>query len=146
MLSVDCRLRQRLSLQTGGSSVTRKFRSSDCRHFYTCVFCSSTPKSYRNDLRSMEVARMLHIADFSDQSPRNVEWTLPWHNILHTWKERIRGFTTPFELGTIFCNTTSASWIKRVRAWQPEGQRRIGRPKYSWDSMITIVCHLKSLP
>ena len=27
-------------------------------------------------------------------------------------------------------------WIKRVTAWHPEGHRRVGRPKYRWDSML----------
>ena len=57
------------------------------------VFCTKTPKSYRNDLRSMDVAYFRLLRSVVGPPPRNVDWTLQWHNILHTWKERIRGFT-----------------------------------------------------
>ena len=56
------------------------------------MFCSKTPKSYRNDLRSMDVAYCRLLRSVVGP-PRNADWTLPWHNILHTWKKRIRGFT-----------------------------------------------------
>ena len=55
--------------------------------------------------------------------------------------------TTPLDFATL----TGHRGIKRVLAWQPQGQRRIGRPKYSWDSMATnftagrIYLHWRSL-
>ena len=51
--------------------------------------------------------------------PRNMDWTLPWHEVLQIWNERVRVFTwqagsiqnmvgtlftTPLECGTIFRN------------------------------------------
>ena len=35
---------------------------------------------------------------------------------------------------------------KGVLTWQPQGHRRSGRPKYSWDTLITNFCRWKNLP
>ena len=36
------------------------------------------------------------------------------------------------------------SWIKRILAWHPAGHKRIGRPKYCWDTMLTNFCQWPS--
>ena len=77
---------------------------------------------YRNDLRSMDVAyrRLLRSVV---RPPRNMDWALPWHEIIHIWNERVRAFTSQtgskswsemclrrhLEFGTVFRNTTWAS-------------------------------------
>ena len=43
---------------------------------------------YRNDLRSMDVAYRRLLRSVVGP-PRNMGWTLPWHEILHTWNERL---------------------------------------------------------
>ena len=45
-------------------------------------------------------------------------------------------FTTPLE-SQYFATLLGHRWITRVTAWQPEGHRRIGRPKYRWNSVIS---------
>ena len=37
-------------------------------------------------------------------------------------------------------------WIKKVRAWRPEGHKRIDRPKCCRDSMTTDMCRVIDLP
>ena len=80
---------------------------------------------YRNDLRSMDVAYRRLLRSVVGP-PRNMDWTLPWHEILHIWNERVGAFTsqtaskpwsenvgnlfaTPLESGTVFHDATWAS-------------------------------------
>ena len=106
---------------------------------------------------------MLHIADFYDQvvgPPRNMGWTLPWHEILHIWNERVRVSprrpcpnhgrkfvrdTTGILHAKYFATLPLHRWIKRVMSWHPGGHRRIERQKYRWDSMVENFCRLKDL-
>ena len=96
MLSVDCRRRQELSMQTGGSFLTRKFRllrNSNILIVSPIVcFAAGHRTIYRNDLRSVDVAYRRLLRSVVGP-PRNMDWTLPWHEILHIWNERVRAFT-----------------------------------------------------
>ena len=114
---------------------------------------------YRNDLRSMDVAYRRLLRSVVGP-PRNMDWALPWHEILHIWNERVRAFTSQtgskswseiclrhhWNLAQYFATLPEHRWIKRVLAWQPQGHRRSGRPKYSWDTLITNFCRWKNLP
>ena len=44
-----------------------------------------------------------------------------------------------------FATLPGHRWIKRILAWQPAGHKRVGRPKYCWDTMLTKFCRLKGL-
>ena len=44
-----------------------------------------------------------------------------------------------------FATLPGHRWIKRILAWQPAGHKRVGRPKYCWDTMLTNFCRLKGL-
>ena len=78
---------------------------------------------YRNDLRYMGVAYRRLLRSFVGP-PRNMEWALRWHEILHIWNERAWAFTpqigskswsaiclrqTPLAFSTVFRNTAWAS-------------------------------------
>ena len=92
--------------------------------------------------------------------PRSMDWALPWHEVLHIWNERVRAFTS---------QTGSTSWseiclrhhsnLAHYFATLPvhgldqggfslatKGHRRSGRPKHSWDTLITNFCRWKNLP
>ena len=83
-----------------------------------------------------------------------VDWTLPWHEILHHWNERAKILTARHGLKIwsvvclkqfwIFANYVSTlpreRWVVRALNWLPEHARRVGRPAYSWDSMIQSFC------
>ena len=43
---------------------------------------------YRNDLCSMDIAYRRLLRSVVGP-PRNMDWTLPWHEILHIWNERL---------------------------------------------------------
>ena len=106
----------------------------------------------RNDLRSMDVAYRRCLRSLVGL-PRNMDWASPCHKILHIWNERVRAFTSQIgsekniwseiclrhhrNLAQCFATLPRHRWIKTVLVWQPRGHRRIGRPKYSWDGMIT---------
>ena len=87
---------------------------------------------------------VFHLADFSfgvqarlestrldstrlGASPRSQTASKSWSEIClrHYWN-----------VARYFATLPVHRWIKRVMAWHPQGHRRIGRPKYRWDSMI----------
>ena len=79
--------------------------------------------------------------------PGDVHWTLPWHEILYHWNERVKSLTARNGLKTWsvvcleqywkFANYVSTlpreRWVVRALNWLPEHARRIGRLAYSWD-------------
>ena len=125
MLSVDCRPRQKLSMQTGGSSVTPRFRSLRKSNILIESFLPLRVSQQDTErYTAMTYTKwMLHIAGFSGQ----------WSGLLATWIGHCHGmkfftfgmnafgfspciqimvgtlFTTPLECGTIFRNITWAS-------------------------------------
>ena len=44
---------------------------------------------YRNDLHKMDVAYRRLLRSVVGP-PRNMDWTLPWHEDLHIWNERVK--------------------------------------------------------
>ena len=117
---------------------------------------------YRNDLHKMDVAYRRLLRSVVGL-PRNMDWTLPWHEILHSRNERVRVFTLQaaskswselwhelclrhyWNVEQYFATLPGHRWIKRILAWQPAGHERVGRPKYCWDTMLIIFCRLKCL-
>ena len=51
---------------------------------------------------------------------------------------------TPLEFAQYFATLPGHRWIKMVLVWQPQGHRRSGRPKCSWDTLLTIFCRWKN--
>ena len=88
--------------------------------------------------------------------PRNVDWTQPWHEILHHWNGRIQQLKCKpwsemclqhhWNLAHYFALLPDHRWFKRVLHWNPCGRRRVGRPKNSWDTILENFCRLKGLP
>lgn len=113
---------------------------------------------YRNDLHKMDVAYRRLLRSVVGP-PRNMDWTLPWHEVLHIWNERVRVFTWQaasktwselclrhhWNVAQYFATLPGHRWIKRILAWQPAGHKRVGRPKYCWDTMLTNFCRMKGL-
>ena len=77
-----------------------------------------------------------------------LDWTLEWHEVLHTWNERAAHFVgiakiqswsriccgAYWKLAAHITKLPIHHWIQRVLHWQPVGPRRLGRPKHRWDS------------
>ena len=49
------------------------------------------------------------------------------------------------DVAQYFATLPGHPWIKRILAWQPARHKRVGRPKYCWDTMLTNFCRLKGL-
>ena len=113
---------------------------------------------YRNDVHNMDVAYRRLLRSVVGP-PRNMDWTLPWHEVLHIWNERVRVFTWQaasktwselclrhhWNVAQYFATLPGHRWIKKIFAWQPAGHKRVGRPKYCWDTMLTNFCRMKGL-
>ena len=90
--------------------------------------------------------------------PPDIDWTLEWHEVLHTWNERAHfvGIAKIQSWSRICCGAywklaahiaklPIHHWIRRVLHWQPVGPRRLGRPKHRWDSKLEMYCRYQRL-
>ena len=91
--------------------------------------------------------------------PGDVDWTLPWHEILHHWNERVKFFTSRHGLKSWSAVCLGQYWkfahyisnlprerrVVRAMNWFPANARRVGRPAYTWDSMIQHFCRHKQI-
>ena len=106
---------------------------------------------YRNDLHKMDVAYRRLLRSVVGP-PRNMDWTLPWHEVLHIWNDRVRVFTWQaasitwselclrhhWNVAQYFATLPGHRWIKRILAWQPAGHKRVGRPKYCLNKLVSM--------
>ena len=152
-------------MQTGGSSVTRRFRSLRKSNILIESFLPLRVLQQDTELyTAMAYTKwMLHIADFSGQ----------WSDLLATWIGHCHGMKFfrfgmnafgcllgrqaasktwselclrhHWNVAQYFATLPGHCWIKRILAWQPAGHKRVGRPKYCWDSMLTNFCRMKGL-
>ena len=81
------------------------------------------------------------------------------HETLHHWKERVNFFTARhglktwsavclgqyWKFGNYVSNLPGERWVVRALNWFPENARRVGRPAYTWDSMIQQFCRHNQL-
>ena len=85
MVSVDCRLRQELPMQTRGSSVTQRFRfpiAQQIEYFARVISPIACFAAGHRTVYAMTYTKwMLHIADFSGQ----------WSGLLATWLGHCHG-------------------------------------------------------
>ena len=91
--------------------------------------------------------------------PPYIDWTLAWHEILHTWNEGAAHFVRApkieswsrmccgsyWKLAFHVVQRPTHHWIRRVLHWQPVGQRRLGRSKLCWESKLEINCRYQGL-
>ena len=123
--------------------------------YFDCVIspvacCAAGHRSiYKQDLHRFDVLQR-RLLDSVVGPPRDVDWTQPWHEILHQWNGRIQSFMGQLKckpwsemrlqhhwnLAYFFALLPNHRWLKRVLHWNPCGRRRVGRPKNSWDSIL----------
>ena len=94
--------------------------------------------------------------------PAGMDWSRPWHKILHDWNVRVSIFVGQaglkpwshtcleqhWKLGHNAVNLPCDKWIKwlpRLLHWKPTGQCRVGRPRQQWDDMLKNFCRYKRL-
>jgi len=87
--------------------------------------------------------------------PGGVDWSLPWHQILHSWNERVRHCCERFgietwstqcwrhywRLASYIALLPSHRWVKRVLQWDLPNRAKPGSAKMMWDEkVLSQVC------
>ncbi len=92
--------------------------------------------------------------------PAALDWSRPWHEILHEWNARATRHVTSahirswsetclrsyWRMASHIARLPDDRWVKRALLWQPKCTGRRGRPRYSWDSMLISFCRSRQLP
>ena len=126
-----------------------RFRYFNAMVTPVACFGAAHRKVYKQDLCKMDIVFRRLLRSIVGP-PGDVDWTLPWHEILHHWNERVKFFTSRYGLKSwsavclgqywkfahYVSNLPSERWVVRAMNWFPENARRVGRPAYTWDSMI----------
>ena len=159
-------LRRKLSMQTGHTwyfflvnrnvAMRGRFRYFNAMVTPVACFGAAHRKVYKQDLCKMDIVFRRLLRSIVGP-PGDVDWTLPWHEILHHWNERIKFLTARhgskiwffvcLEQYWKFANYVSTlpreRWVVRALNWIPEHSRRVSGPAYSWDSMLQSLCRHK---
>ena len=147
---VECRLQaaarafnaNRWILCDSKVSIAQKLEYFDRVISPIACFAAGHRTIYRNDLRSMDVAYRRLLRSVVGP-PRNMDWALPWHEILHIWNERVRAFTSQtgskswseiclrhhWNLAQYFATLPGHRWIKRVFSLATTGAQTQWPPK-----------------
>ena len=82
--------------------------------------------------------------------PPGIDWSRPWHEILHEWHVRlasymgragVRGWNEEFlhrfhSFAQYAVNLPADRWVTRVLNWRPAGSRARGRPASEWACLL----------
>ena len=118
-----------------------RFKYFDAMVTPVACFGAAHRKVYKQDLWRMDIVFRPLLRSIVGP-PGDVDWTLPWHEILHHWNERVKFLTARHGLKTWsvvcleqywkFANYVSTlpreRWVVRALNWLPENARRVGRP------------------
>ena len=135
-----------------------RFRYFNAMVTPVACFGAAHRKVYKQDLCKMDIVFRRLLRSIVGP-PGDVDWTLPWHEILHHWNERVKFFTSRHGLKSwsalclgqywkfahYISNLPRERWVVRAMNWFPENARRVGRPAYTWDSMIQHFCRHKQI-
>ena len=92
--------------------------------------------------------------------PGDVDWTQPWHEILHVWNGRVREqsvncdvhawsrrcLKAHWKFASYIALLQSDRWVVRALHWMPDTtSRRVGRPASTWTSAIENFCRWRGL-
>ena len=135
-----------------------RFRFFNAMVTPVACFGAAHRKVYKQDLCKMDIVFRRLLRSIVGP-PGDVDWTLPWHEILHHWNERVKFFTSRHGLKSwsagclgqywkfahYISNLPRERWVVRAMNWFPENARRVGRSAYTWDSMIQHFCKHKQI-
>ena len=135
-----------------------RFRYFNAMVTPVACFGAAHRKVYKQDLCKMDIVFRRLLRSIVGP-PGDVDWTLPWHEILHHWNEGVKFFTSRHGLKSwsavclgqywkfahYISNLPRERWVVRARNWFPANARRVGRPAYTWDSMIQHFCRHKQI-
>ena len=91
--------------------------------------------------------------------PVGIDWSAPWHEILHLWHARIDTavhqfaflpwsavVTTKYWKFAAYIKTLPPQrWLRRCLDWTPPNNRRCGRPPFAWDEKVRAFFRWKQL-
>ena len=91
--------------------------------------------------------------------PVGIDWSAPWHEILHLWHARIDTavhqfaflpwsavVTTKYWKFAAYIKTLPPqTWLRRCLDWTPPNNRRCGRPPFAWDEKVRAFSRWKQL-
>ena len=83
--------------------------------------------------------------------PSNIDWSRPWHEILHDWNGKVQSLTlqhgmklwsfrSPGSYWKLVIHVTSVphdGWIQRILRWMPDGHHTAGCPRHNWATKIS---------
>ena len=81
--------------------------------------------------------------------PSGLDWSMPWHEVLHSWNQHVQQMTRTLQLQSWSCkcllahwnlahhvtNLPADRWVKRAMSWFPSGARIPGRPRNTWTHL-----------
>ena len=87
----------------------------------------------------------------SNGPPSNLDWSRPWHEILHEWNGKVqsvalehgmklwshRSLTHCWKLAMHFASLPHDRWIQRILKWTPGGRYAAGCPRHNWVTKIS---------
>ena len=82
--------------------------------------------------------------------PSGLDWSMPWHEVLHSWNQHVQQTTRTLQLQSWSCkcllaywnlahhvtNLPADRWVKRAMSWFPSGARIPGRPRNTWTTHL----------
>ena len=120
-------------------------------------FGAGQRKLYKSELRKLDV----HCRKLLRQvvgPPGNIDWTQPWHSILHQWNQRVveQMQLNGYEFWSNRCMLEywkfvqyaalldDNRWLKRALVWNAGGGRQ-GRSFDLWDAPVTKFCRWQNI-
>ena len=127
-------------------------------HSLFATIVPSNRKIFKQELAALDVAHRKLLRRVVGP-PAGIDWSRPWHEILHDWNVRVSIFAGQaglkpwshtcleqhWKLAHYAVNLPCDRWLPRLLHWKPVGQRRVGRPRQQWDDMLRTFCRYKRL-
>ena len=109
-------------------------------------FAAGHRKILKQELAALDVAHRKLLRRVVGP-PAGMDWSRPWHEILHDWNVRVSIFVGQaglkpwhWKLGHYAVNLPCDRWLPRLLHYKPIGQRRVNRPRKQWDEMLKMFC------
>jgi len=122
-------------------------------------FASGRHAIYQQDLHKLDILHRKLLRSVCGP-PGNIDWSCPWHEILHEWHERVRRVTSDnglqrswsemclsqyWKFGSYVAGLPSERWAKSVLFWTPQGRRSQGHQREAWDTKFMQFCVANNL-
>ena len=139
-------------------SLGKRLRYFDAVISPVAVFAAGHRTMNKTDLRNFDVLFRKLLRSVVGP-PAGMDWTRPWHEILHDWNGRVNEFAAlhsiklwserciqqHWDLAHYISSMEGQRWVKRLLQWQPNGRRRGGRPAHLWHTVLENFCRWKGL-